>query len=164
MKKSLLALMLLSTLDVGAQSIPKMETPLTKDTLIKRCQVMRDRVKRELKKKGIATDKHPLLNKMEEQLNLLEKGDELDALMLMAAGECQGIETAALALTDSNPIKTNSVLTPPNRRRVKQSPSEEDYKQKLREYDRDTETGSIPVHAGPERTQKDPEALVHGIQ
>lgn len=74
---------------------------IAKENLIARCRAVRQRITLLLTKKGVNPASDPLMIQVEKLLAGLVDAPQVDALLLLQAGQCEGIGEAAALLPDS---------------------------------------------------------------
>jgi len=93
---------------------------IARENLIARCQAVRQRIKSLLTRKGVNPASDPLMIQVEKLLAGLVEAPQVDALLLMQAGQCDGIGEAVTLLPD-NPLSVgmeSPCLRPPSQRRA----------------------------------------------
>jgi hypothetical protein len=102
-------------LDQSQQSVAK-------ENLIARCKAVREGITAMLTKNGVSRPaSHPLILQIQKLLAELVSAPQVDALLLLQAGQCDGIGEAALALlpdSQQQPGIESPCLRPPSPRRL----------------------------------------------
>ncbi|MEI8295500.1 MAG: hypothetical protein WCG04_03130 [Alphaproteobacteria bacterium] len=127
---------------------------IAKENLVARCLVVRKGIASMLTRNGLSPASHPLIIQIERLLAELAAAPQVDALLLLQAGQCDGIGEAALALLPDSPPQLgidNPSLRPPSSRRSPTITDEHQHRllvKKNKERGRETAESTYPTDGG----------------